>query len=88
MRTISPEAVKWRRIPAAALGLAARTLVGRAFAQAALVVLLALLSGCHKDSEAPHEHPTEFPPAGTSIAIRFDGKSIDLPLASMAPDGG
>jgi hypothetical protein len=35
-----------------------------------------------------HEDKREFPPAGPSIAVRFEGKSVDLRLASMAPDGG
>ena len=55
------------------------------------VVLVALPFGCTHEAEQPthdshphdHEHLLHLPPVGATIKVSFDGKSVDVPLASV-----
>jgi hypothetical protein len=52
----------------------------------AFVLLLGLQATCKQDHEPQHEHLLHLPPVGLSLTVRFDGRTIDLPLAALAPD--
>jgi hypothetical protein len=58
---------------------------------AAVLASLVLLAGCkqgadqaHKDE---HHHEPNLPPVGPAVKVSLDGKSTDVPLASLATDG-
>jgi hypothetical protein len=36
-------------------------------------------------SEPPHHHELNLPPVGPAVTIRFEGKSVDVALASVKP---
>jgi hypothetical protein len=58
---------------------------------AAVALALALLpahAGCRHDRERQHEHPMDLPAVGASLAVRLNGSSRDVPLASLTSDAG
>jgi hypothetical protein len=57
-------------------------------ATAAALSLCATVAACRQGGEPHHEHALELPPVGPSIAVRLDGRAIDVPIASVASDGG
>jgi hypothetical protein len=62
------------------------------------IVVLALVLGACKRDPAPappreeragqHVHDHAIPPAGPSVKVSLDGRSVDVAIASLATDGG
>jgi hypothetical protein len=58
------------------------------------LALLIALAACSRTSASPpapqpeHEHELHLPPVGPTLTVTLDGKSVDVPLASIPRDGG
>jgi hypothetical protein len=55
---------------------------------AAVLAIIATQVACGHDREPQHEHAVRLPPIGPSVAVRFEGRSVDVPLAGVASDAG
>jgi hypothetical protein len=55
-----------------------------------LLIVLVALAACRTASSGPHDHHTELnvPPAGASVAVRLDGKTVNVDVAAVSADAG